>query len=91
MSLVSDALKKAEREAAAREAREKGLPVPLERRQDRYAPHRQRVDAAPLYARIFHPSEPRAVAEPYERELRESGARYERRHIAGFTVLVIRR
>ncbi len=30
MSLVSDALKKAEREAAAREARAKGLPVPLE-------------------------------------------------------------
>jgi hypothetical protein len=30
VSLVSDALKKAEREAAAREAREKGLPAPLE-------------------------------------------------------------
>lgn len=30
MSLVSEALKKAEREAAAREAREKGLPAPLE-------------------------------------------------------------
>ena len=30
MSLVSDALKKAEREAAAREARKAGLPVPLE-------------------------------------------------------------
>jgi hypothetical protein len=30
VSLVSDALKKAEREAAAREAREKGLPIPLE-------------------------------------------------------------
>lgn len=30
MSLVSEALKKAEREGAAREAREKGLPAPLE-------------------------------------------------------------
>ena len=30
VSLVSEALKKAEREAAAREAREKGLPQPLE-------------------------------------------------------------
>ena len=30
MSLVSEALKKAEREAAAREAREKGQPAPFE-------------------------------------------------------------
>ena len=45
MSLVSEALKKAEREAVAREAREKGLPSPLETPLQPYRARRRRRDS----------------------------------------------
>lgn len=65
--------------------------VPIDRKGDRYRPYRERVDAAPVRALIFHPSEPRAAAEPYESDLRAAGASYERREVASFTVLLVHR
>jgi len=65
--------------------------VPIDRGDDRYPPYQRRVDAAPVYALVFHPSEPRAVPEPYEAELRARGTAYERREVAGFTVLLVHR
>ena len=65
--------------------------VPLDRGDDRYPPYQRRVDAAPAYALVFHPSEPRGVPEPYEAELHASGTSYERKEVAGFTVLFIRK
>lgn len=52
MSLVSDALKKAEREAAAREAREKGQPVPFEAPLQPYRSTRSRRPRALLLAAL---------------------------------------
>lgn len=65
--------------------------VPFDRKQERYAPYRRSVDAAKVYAMIFHPSIPLARPEAYEALLRGSGTPYERREVGGFTVLVVRR
>jgi hypothetical protein len=64
--------------------------VPIDRKDDRYGPYRVRADAAKDRAFIFHPSEPRAVPGPYEDDLRVRGVPFERREVAGYTVLVIR-
>jgi hypothetical protein len=65
--------------------------VPIDRGDDRYPPYQRRVDEAAAYALVFHPSEPRAVPEPYEAELRANGRVYERKEVAGFTVLLVHR
>jgi Dolichyl-phosphate-mannose-protein mannosyltransferase len=67
------------------------LVVPVDPGGDRYPPYQRRVEAAPVYALLFHPSEPRSLPETYEAELRASGQAYERRDVAGFTVLLIHR
>lgn len=58
---------------------------------DRYPPYRSAVQAAPVIAYIFHPSEPRAHPKPFENQFLASGADYERLEVAGFTVLVLHR
>lgn len=68
--------------------REDPVVVPLAGWEDRYPPYRQAFDAAPVVAFLFHPSEPRAVPEPYEQMLRQSGGRVERLEVKGFTVLI---
>lgn len=67
------------------------LAVPIDPRDDRYAPYRRAVEAAPVRALVFHPAEPRAKPEPYEAQLRESGVPFERREAGGFVVLVVTR
>jgi hypothetical protein len=62
--------------------------VPLDPTEDRYAPHRNAVVAAPEMAFIFHPSEPRARPETVESMLRQDGTRFERMTVGEFTVLV---
>jgi hypothetical protein len=62
--------------------------VPLEPGEDRYRPYRDAVDAAPLVAYVFHPSEPRATPEPVEEQLRNAGTPYRRLEVDGFTVLI---
>jgi hypothetical protein len=64
--------------------------VPLEPGEDRYRPYRDAVDAAPLVAYVFHPSEPRATPEPVEEQLRNAGTPYRRLEVDGFTVLIAR-
>ena len=58
---------------------------------DRYPPYRAAFQAAPVVAYLFHPSEPRATAGPFENQFRTMGANYERLEVAGFTVLVLHR
>lgn len=65
--------------------------VPLDPAEDRYRPYRDGFDAAPVVAYVFHPSEPRATAEPVEEQLTEAGIRFRRLEIDGFTVLIARR
>jgi hypothetical protein len=65
--------------------------MPLNPGEDRYVEYRIAFDQAPRVAFIFHPSEPRAQPEPYESMLRQTGARYERLEVAGFTLLIISR
>ncbi|WP_214367311.1 glycosyltransferase family 39 protein [Pseudonocardia sp. H11422] len=62
--------------------------VPFDEPGDRYRPYRTGFDRAPVVAYIFHPSEPRAEAPPFEVRLQEAGERYERVEVSGFTVLV---
>lgn len=62
--------------------------MPLEPAEDRYPPYRKAFDRAQKVALVFHPSEPRARPEPYERHLQSIHARYERLEVAGFTVLI---
>jgi hypothetical protein len=63
--------------------------VPIEPTEDRYPAYRRATAAAPVRALIFHPSVPLARAEPYVAALEAKGERFERREIAGFTVLVV--
>jgi hypothetical protein len=65
--------------------------VPLEPLHDRYPPYRRAVEAAGRRALLFHPSEPRALPETSEAELQASGHPYERRDVAGFTILLLDR
>jgi hypothetical protein len=65
--------------------------VPLNPADDRYAPYRQAVDAAPVVAYVFHPSEPRATPEQVEDQLRDAGTPYRRLELDGFTVLITQR
>jgi hypothetical protein len=65
--------------------------VPLDERDDRYRPYRDGFDAAPVVAYVFHPSEPRATPESVEEQLRNTGVRYRRVEIDGFTVLIAQR
>jgi hypothetical protein len=69
---------------------EEPIVVPLNPREDRYAPYRA-GERSDKYAMIFHPSEPRANAGWYEAQLRATGARYERVDAYGFTALILRR
>ncbi len=69
--------------------REDPVVVPLERGSDRYAPYREAVDRADRRALLVHPSEPRAKPETYEAKLAATGTRWERREIAGYTVLLV--
>ena len=65
--------------------------MPLNPTEDRYAPYRQAVDAAPVVAYVFHPSEPRANPDQVEEQLRNAGTPYRRVELDGFTVLITRR
>jgi hypothetical protein len=62
--------------------------VPLASNEDRYAPYRRGFERAPVVAFIFHPSEPRATPEPFERQLQIGRARYERIQLHDFTILI---
>jgi hypothetical protein len=65
--------------------------VPLDKNADRYPPFRAAFDATQRVAYVFHPMEPRAVAEDYEAELRAHGDAFVRAEVAGFTVLFVTR
>ena len=56
---------------------------------DRYAPYRQRFDAAESVAYIFHPSEPRAKAADFEQGLKDRKVPFDQEIIAGFTVVTV--
>jgi hypothetical protein len=68
---------------------ENAIVVPLNPTEDRYPRWRAQVEAAPVVAATFHPSEPRAKAEQYEQFFQERKMRYQRYDVAGFTVLVV--
>jgi hypothetical protein len=65
--------------------------MPLHPGEDRYLPYREAFDRAPRVAFLFHPSEPRAQPGAHEEMLRQTGTRYERLEVAGFTLLIISR
>ncbi|MEO7111203.1 MAG: hypothetical protein ABI183_12260, partial [Polyangiaceae bacterium] len=56
---------------------------------DRYAPYRQRFDAAKDVAYIFHPSEPRSKATDFEQGLKDRHVPFDQEVIAGFTVVTL--
>lgn len=62
---------------------------PLNPGEDRYEPYRRKFAMAPLKVYIFHPSEPRAVPDPYEAAFRRTGVHFERVVISGFTLLIV--
>jgi hypothetical protein len=64
--------------------------IPLRPREDRYEPYRRKFAMAPTKVYIFHPSEPRAIPDPYEATFRSTGVHFERVVIAGFTLLIVR-
>jgi len=65
--------------------------VPLAALEDRYAPYRWDYLRAPVVALIFHPSAPKLKPEEVEPRLRSRGATWERKEIAGYTVLIWQR
>lgn len=67
------------------------LVATIDKGEDRYPPYRAAVEAAPIYAMIFHPVEPRALPEPAAKDLEARGIPFERREVAGFTVFIVRR
>jgi hypothetical protein len=63
--------------------------IPIDPREDRYAPYRHAFDTAPVVAFIFDPFWRQATPEPYENWLKQAKARYERIKVADYTVLVL--
>jgi hypothetical protein len=69
---------------------EKPVVIPLNPGEDRYEPYRRKFAMAPIKVYIFHPSEPRAIPEPYEASFRRTGVHFERTVVSGFTLLIVR-
>ena len=63
--------------------------MPIDPREDRYAPYRNAFDRAPVVAFIFDPFWIQAKPEPYENWLKQAKARYERIKVADYTVLIL--
>ena len=64
--------------------------IPLNPGEDRYEPYRRKFAMAPIKVYIFHPSEPRAIPDPYEAIFRRTGVHFERVLISGFILLIVR-
>ncbi len=70
---------------------ENPIVMPLHPGEDRYPLYRAAFNQASRVAFLFHPSEPRAHPAPYEQQMRQAGARYERLEVEGFTLLIVSR